>query len=194
MGVVLVYGVLHYQKQLNLKSLLSFAVSSEINEDNMPSFSSRMLLTANSLFVVSLLALQIISLYSEYEYFDQIFYLQIVFTLLILVGIQMIFLRLYSFLTDTVSFFQEYLTAHSYYIHIASLLCLPLLIIGFYVPNVKQVFILASAVLFALIYFIGILKTIGISGRIKGAFRIHIILYLCGNEILPLLLLYKLLI
>ena len=193
MGVVLVYGVLFFTESFQYKSTVGLLFSKDGSGKEIGFFSS-VLLTLNTLVVFGLFV------YLAFAYFQlalipgPLFFLRIVFGVLVLIGIQRIVIYLHSWVTNTVDFFKKTLSLQNQFAHLAAISSLPLLILSLYSTQLNKQLIIAGATVFGGIYFIGIVKSIVSSNRIKGSLKFHLIFYLCGNEILPFFLFYKVLI
>ena len=192
-GVTLNYGILHYLGLISFKQSLSAFLSTESPTEERSLF-IKILLSLNSLLIFSLLLFFTAIQFEIISSADFLSYIRIVFIIMFLVGVQRLLLRMHSFITESIDFFHKYLETHAGIVNFSSMVTLPILWGSLYISELKSWLTLVGIALFGGLYLFALLKTISFSKRIKGSFKIHIILYLCGNEILPLLLLYKLLI
>ena len=192
-AVVFVFGILHFNGAFQLKSVLSSLASGDPSSKDFK-------VTANFLLNVNTLAILGLFIYSGLAYvtplmeLDYLVFLRIVFGVLILIAFQRLAIQLHSVVTNTVRYFKNYLSIQNQFAHLAAILSLPLLILSLYSTVLNQVFLIAGATVFGGVYLFGILKSIASSNRIKGPLKFHLIFYLCGNEILPFFLFYKILI
>ena len=192
-AVVFAYGLLHFIGAYQIKSAFSLLFSRDTTREQYSPM-LKIILNANTLTVLGLFIYEGIEYFNPSLEMNYLVFLRIVFGIMVLVGLQKLIILLHSGITSTVDFFKNYLATQNQFAHLASVVTIPLLILSIYSNTLNQFFLFAWATVFGGIYLFGILKSIALSNRIKGPLKLHLIFYLCGNEILPFFLFYKILI
>lgn len=193
LGIVFFYGLFHYLGAFNIKTLISTVLSSKStfrNPNNLINF----ILKLNTLAVVGLFVFTALQFINQRVDLSVFLFLRIIFGLLVLIELQRLLNYIHSGITKTTSFLSSYLSIQNQFAHLAAIFALPFLIISIYSRWFSIQMLIAGATVFGGIYLFGILKSIATGSRIKGPLKFHLIFYLCGNEILPFFLFYKILI
>lgn len=194
LGLVFVYGLFHYLGGFNIKNTISKVLSTESFEDTQPTSAINLILNLNTLVVLGLFVFSGLQIADPSLHSDHLIFIRIIFGFLVLIGLQRLLIYVHSGMTNTTGFFSNYLSIQNQFAHLAAIFALPLLIISLYSKWLSIEMLIAGATVFGGIYLFGILKSIATSNRIKGPLKFHLIFYLCGNEILPFFLFYKILI
>jgi hypothetical protein len=193
-ALVFNYGLLHYLNAFNIKNILGSILSSDHSEGRETPFLVTLILNLNTLAALGLFVFSGLQFIVPDLDLDFIIFLRIIFGFLVLIGVQRLLIYMHSGMTKTTHFFANYLSIQNQFAHLAAILALPILIISLYSKWLNLQMLIAGATVFAGIYLFGIMKSIASSNRIKGPLKFHLIFYLCGNEILPFFLFYKILI
>ncbi len=193
-GLIFVYGLFHYFGVLNAKNNIAAVLSSEFPSATESSFLVNFLLNINTLVVLALFVFTGLQFINPNVDSSFILFLRIIFGFLVLFGVQRLINYMHSGMTKTTSFFTNYLSIQNQFAHLAAVCALPLLIISLYSNGLNYEALIAGATVFGGIYLFGLLKSIASSNRMTGPQKFHLIFYLCGNEILPFFLFYKILI
>lgn len=193
-SVVFIYGLLHFTGAFQLKTSIGSLFSSEVSESKSIGTATNFILSFNSLAILALYlfsALRFLEVSPEPNY---LVFLRITFGVLILIALQRLIIYLHAAMTNTMKFFTNYLTIQNQFVHFAAVLSIPFLVLSIYSDFWNTAFFSVGATVFGGIYLFGVVKSIASSNRIKGPLKFHLIFYLCGNEILPFFLFYKILI
>lgn len=193
LGILFFYGLFHYFGALNIKTLITAVLSSKFTFRK-PNKLINFILKLNTLAVVALFVFTALEFIHKRADFSVFLFLRVVFGLLVLIGFQRLLNYIHSGITKTTSFLSNYLSIQNQFAHLAAIFALPFLIISLYSKWFSIQMLIVGATVLGGIYLFGILKSIATGNRIKGPLKFHLIFYLCGNEILPFFLFYKLLI
>ena len=193
LGMAFCFGILHFFGFFSIRELWKGLLTSDSRTEKTNTVVNT-LLNLNSIAVAALLLQKGLSILQNSQDLSGMSFLRIFLVILVIVAFQRLVIYLHAGMTKTGDFFNDYLSFQNGIAHLAALMALPLLIISVYSEYYSTALFFMSASVFGGIYLFGVVKAIALSNKLKGSLKFHLIFYLCGNEILPYFLFYKILI
>ena len=192
-----IYAFLHYYNFQRFRAFVKLPLTIKAaSSEELKTNAQEVLLEINFFLITALLFMKF-ALNNEgvsMSFDNWVLYLKIIFGLGLFFTAQRLLNSFHAFITNSSAYFDRYMKVRTKLLQWSAMFIFPLLLLGIYITYYPGFFINLSLIVFAGSYVYGLLRTLPIYLHSSGHFSYHIILYLCAIEILPLILLYKLLI